>query len=360
MLYASDFSMTNFTRRRLLKLGLLTPLAISPLYKQSRTLAAPLNSDPEIECIKAPCCTSKTGTRPTNIPNFNSFIWPIAGAPKDPYLIGDAFGPRLLQQAYNWHRGIDIKAAIETEVRASMSGFVRIAADPCDLRYEGCGKMIQLEGTDSSGRRYRTNYCHLAKVGVQLGAIVQQGEIIGLSGDSEANWAHLHFEIREVVPNPNNPGTSLELKQNPYCYLPLPASTMLHKVEIDDLITKANNTINVKLTVSSPREKLDINRINVSILDSNNTEVDSMYVDFNEEHNCGPCSSSTSSSSCVYTEAQNRTVTITPENFWTDIPEWKVNFLFSGLSASNAMQVKVEAQDCSQQSVYDVAAVSNQ
>ena len=71
-----------------------------------------------------------------------------------------------------------------------------------------------------------------------------------------------------------------------------------------------------------------------------------MYVDFNEGHNCGSVSPS-SGKNHPYEESPGRTVTITPENFWYDVNDWIVDFAFSGLSASNAMQVRAEARDCS-------------
>jgi hypothetical protein len=325
--------MMYVSRRRLLQLGLLTPLAVSPLYKQSSAFAA---------CQDGACSnpSEDTANRPTDtIAAIDNFIWPIADAPNPPHLIGDAFGPRLIGNPgrYDWHEGIDIKAEEGTDIIASTNGFVRISTD-CRKGYENCGKMIQIEGYGSNNQKYRINYCHLSERLVERGSIIDQGTLIGKSGCTGATWPHLHLEIRKN-----------DTPQNPYSYIVCP-STGFHKVTIQGTTTNANATLNVTLRVISPRNKLDINRISVSTLSSRSNLLDSMYVDFNEGHNCGPKGS-------TYQESSERTVTITPENFWYDVDDWIVNFAFSGLSASNATQVKAEARDCSGQIAQNIKII---
>ncbi|MUG98123.1 peptidoglycan DD-metalloendopeptidase family protein [Scytonema sp. UIC 10036] len=325
--------MNYLSRRRLLQFGLLTPLAALPLSRQPSAFA--------VCCIDGECNnpTRITASKPVgDIPGVSNFIWPIAGAPNTPYLIGDAFGPRLIGNPgkYDWHEGIDIKADEGIDVVASCSGFVRISAD-CDERYKNSGKIIQIEGYeyDSNNKitqKYRINYNHLSERLVKVGDIVSQGTVIGKSGCTGANWPHLHLEIRKD-----------DVPQNPYFYLTFP-STDSHTVAIQGVTSNANGTLNVNLRVMTPRTKLDINRINVFALDSNNNTVDSMYVDFNESHNCGRISSS-STNSYTYRESITKAVTITPENFWYDITEWTVNFTFSGLLLSNTIKIKAEALD---------------
>ena len=216
--------MMNVSRRRLLQMGLLAPLAASPMYKQSSAFAV---------CIDGACSnrTRDTASRPSgNIPGISNFIWPIVDAPNSPHLIGDAFGPRLIGNPaeYDWHEGIDIKADEGTSVIAATGGFVRISAD-CDERYRNCGKMIQIEGYDSNNQRYRINYCHLSRRLVERGAIVYQRTLIGESGCTGATWPHLHLEIRRN-----------DTPQNPYFYLACP-SVGSHTVVIQDVTTNAND-----------------------------------------------------------------------------------------------------------------------
>lgn len=334
--------MMYVSRRRLLQLGLLTPLAVSPLYKQSSAFAA---------CQDGACSnpSEDRANRPTGpIAPIDNFIWPIAGAPNSPYLIGDAFGPRLIGGKYDWHEGIDIKAKEGTKVIASNSGFVRISTD-CRKGYENCGKMIQIEGYDSNNQKYRINYCHLSERLVERGTIIDQGKLIGKSGCTGATWPHLHLEIRKGKDDNS---------QNPYFYLACP-STGSHTVAIQDITRNANGTLKVTLRVISPRNKLDINRISVSALDTTSKLQDSMYVDFNKRHNCGSVSL-TNDKSYTYKESSEKAVTITPENFGYNVKKfknWIVDFAFSGLSASNATQVKAEARDCSDRVAQDIKPI---
>ncbi|MBU7587378.1 MAG: M23 family metallopeptidase [Nostoc sp. TH1S01] len=333
--------MNHISRRRLIQLGLLTPLAPSPFYRQPTSLAA---------CVDGKCSnpTQITASTPTSdIPLITNFIWPIVGAPNnDLYKVGDAFGPRLISKKYSWHEGIDIKAEEGTDVIACCSGFVRISAD-CDERYLNSGKIIQIEcykyDDNNNIQHYRVNYHHLSQRLVRPGDIIRQGTVIGKSGCTGAAWAHLHLEIRR-----NN------IPQNPYSYLAgsLPKN---HTVTIQNIIN-TNGMLQVDSCVTSPWTKLDINRIKVLALDSNNKELDSMYVDFNANHNCGRISSS-NDVSYTYTESLIKQVTIKPYDFSTNHSEWRVNFNFSGLSSSNATKIKVEALDCSNQIAEDTKTI---
>jgi hypothetical protein len=255
-----------------------------------------------------------------------SFLWPIDGAPDPPYLVGDAFGPRLNNGVYDWHRGIDIKGEkCSTKVLASTSGYVRISSDSDD-RYENCGRIIQVQYPNSSRLEYRTNYCHLCERRVAEGDYVEQGAVIGLVGEDKASWSHLHFEIRDR-----------DDAQNPYCYLPHPERNDF-RIEITDIVTSSLPTsLDLSLRVTTPREELDINQVRVRVLalDGQGGEIDK-YVDFNENHNCGtdePCT-------------PDGSICIDPQHFWHDIPEWDVGFDFSGLQASGLVMVVAEAKDC--------------
>ncbi len=86
------------------------------------------------------------------------------------------------------HPGLDIAVPIGSLVRASGAGTVaQTGADP---EY---GAFVLLQHRDS----YQTMYGHLSRILVDSGSTVQQGDAIGLSGNSGRSTApHLHFEIR--------------------------------------------------------------------------------------------------------------------------------------------------------------------
>jgi murein DD-endopeptidase MepM/ murein hydrolase activator NlpD len=87
------------------------------------------------------------------------------------------------------HRGIDFGAPTGTPVRATASGWVRIAG-----RRGGYGNLIELRHANG----YGTRYAHLSRFakGVRSGARVEQGEVIGYVGQTGlASGPHLHYEF---------------------------------------------------------------------------------------------------------------------------------------------------------------------
>jgi murein DD-endopeptidase MepM/ murein hydrolase activator NlpD len=87
------------------------------------------------------------------------------------------------------HPGIDIAVSVGSLVRASGGAIVRQAGE--DPEY---GFFVLLDHSED----YQTMYGHLSRILVTLGATVETGEVIGLSGNSGRSTApHLHFEIRQ-------------------------------------------------------------------------------------------------------------------------------------------------------------------
>jgi len=114
--------------------------------------------------------------------------------------ISSGFGMRnhpILQQ-WRAHKGVDYAAPIGTRVRATGDGVVDFAG-----RRNGYGNVVVLRHNGG----YSTYYAHLNGFsrGVQRGARVAQGDIIGYVGQS--GWAtgpHLHYEfhVRDQYRNP--------------------------------------------------------------------------------------------------------------------------------------------------------------
>lgn len=118
------------------------------------------------------------------------------------------------------HQGWDFAAPIGTPCYAVATG--RIMA-----LYEGgdYGKVLVLEFRDA-GRRLYAAYCHLSAYHVKLGEPVNQGEMIGFTGESgnargmAREDQHLHFEIRTEP----RPGKGLARRLSPmelYGHCPL-------------------------------------------------------------------------------------------------------------------------------------------
>ncbi|MGH6902630.1 MAG: peptidoglycan DD-metalloendopeptidase family protein [Geminicoccaceae bacterium] len=111
----------------------------------------------------------------------DDFLWPVNGK-----VIG-AFGP--IDQ---WRRrdGIDIAARRGAPVLAAQDGIVAYAGDGIP----GYGEMILLRHDQG----YITTYAHNATLLVEVGDVVQRGQVIARVGDTgDATQSMLHFELRK-------------------------------------------------------------------------------------------------------------------------------------------------------------------
>lgn len=113
-----------------------------------------------------------------------SFVFPVA----DPMVI-DSYGYTRETSGYMIaHKGTDFRAPTGTSVRAMNRGVVRLA------RYSPVyGNMVVVD----HGMGLMTFYMHLSKTKVKTGQLVEQGQLVGLSGQTGyATGPHLHLSIR--------------------------------------------------------------------------------------------------------------------------------------------------------------------
>ncbi|MHB9143992.1 MAG: peptidoglycan DD-metalloendopeptidase family protein [Symbiobacteriia bacterium] len=107
-----------------------------------------------------------------------SWLWPVHGPITSPF--GLRWG--------RFHEGIDIGVGSGTSVHAARGGRVTLAGWD-----GGYGKAVII----NHGNGLSTLYGHLSKIDVSVGAQVDQGTVIGLSGSTgESTGPHLHFEVR--------------------------------------------------------------------------------------------------------------------------------------------------------------------
>jgi len=131
-----------------------------------------------------------------SVPNFNpspysgKFIWPTS------------VPTHYLSQGYRWgHRAIDLPRTNGWGIYASAPGIVQTKS----TRW-GYGNLIIINHGDG----WSTYYAHLSEYKVTPGQYVEQGQLIGIMGNTgRSTGPHLHFEIRQN-------GTPL----NPLSYLP--------------------------------------------------------------------------------------------------------------------------------------------
>lgn len=103
--------------------------------------------------------------------------------------INSAFGLyRILNQnSITRHTGWDQRAPVGTPVTAMADGVV-VFADQLDIR----GNYVLID----HGWGVYTGYAHFSQFNVEAGMSVQQGTIIGLSGNTgRSNGPHLHWEV---------------------------------------------------------------------------------------------------------------------------------------------------------------------
>jgi len=114
--------------------------------------------------------------------DFN-FIWPIEGR------ISGLFGRRRVfnGQARKPHSGMDLAAPIGTEIHAPATGVVRGTGN-----YFFNGNTVFID----HGQGLVTMFCHLNRVAVEEGQLLQQGDVIGTVGmTGRVTGPHLHFGV---------------------------------------------------------------------------------------------------------------------------------------------------------------------
>lgn len=108
-----------------------------------------------------------------------SFIWPVSG--------------RCIT-TYYWygHPGIDVSQSVGTPVYAADTGTVTYASWASGGYYD-YGNLIVI----NHGNGYETFYAHLSGINVYAGQIVNQGQLIGATGNTgRSSGPHIHIEIR--------------------------------------------------------------------------------------------------------------------------------------------------------------------
>lgn len=119
-----------------------------------------------------------------------TFIWPTQG------VVTSYFGYRSVSVGSSFHKGIDIGTSTGTPIVASDGGTV-IYAD----WLSGYGKLVEI----SHGNGKTTRYAHCSAIAVNVGDMVDQGELIAYVGNTGvSSGSHLHFEVR-INDVPYNP-----------------------------------------------------------------------------------------------------------------------------------------------------------
>lgn len=124
---------------------------------------------------------------------------PIKGDPQVTSGFGTRNDPFLGSLAM--HTGLDFRAETGDPVVATGSGVVTDAG-----RQGGYGNMIEID----HGNGISTRFGHLSRIGVEVGARVKPGDVIGFAGSTgRSTGPHLHYETR-INGDPVNPSGWVE------------------------------------------------------------------------------------------------------------------------------------------------------
>jgi murein DD-endopeptidase MepM/ murein hydrolase activator NlpD len=116
------------------------------------------------------------------------------GSPIEYHGITSKFGYRIHPTLgkREFHRGIDLKAKMNTPVYAPADGIVEWAGLH---KRSGFGKLIILEHVYG----FKSYYGHLNKIVIKSGQFVKKGQLIAYTGNSGlSNGPHLHYELRFI------------------------------------------------------------------------------------------------------------------------------------------------------------------
>lgn len=124
--------------------------------------------------------TNAAGEPQWKVFGTGTYIWPSNG--------------RCITQFYNgFHPGLDVSASEGSPVYASDTGTVTYAAFAAGTYYD-YGNLIVI----NHGNGFETFYAHLSSIAVFPGQTVNQGDLIGFTGNTgRSSGPHIHFEIRD-------------------------------------------------------------------------------------------------------------------------------------------------------------------
>ena len=257
----------------------------------------------------------------------SSNIWPYCTTEPSP--ISSPFGPRLMASQgfrYDFHRGVDLPAPLETPFYAIADGVVtKVVTDPPD-------GTIRIRHTDSV--TYYSHYRHISQTLVITGQAVSKGMLIGSTGQSASGFAHLHFEIRD------EPGGYEKYSVNPFGRMPYHA-TDDYEIEISQLSVDPTNLTSpttVSLAVTGPRQELDLNRFTLSI-DGSERVLDFNHLNWTQT----PAPNNTDPD--VLDNPYQDDICIMPARFNTSSDVYRLNLAFHKMPGNPPYTVIAQAAD---------------
>jgi len=259
----------------------------------SQTIGAPSPAQ-MVDQESPPSSKPKPSAQPEPLPK-SEIIWPLCGriaenspagwtlgddCPEDRHTaafddspLGTSFGPRLLPRngdyLYDFHRGLDIPADINTPLFAVAAGVVLKAGNHPSFT-DGVIEIRHYDpATDDCDikRCISSFYLHISSHSVQIGDQVTQGQMIGFSGASFTGYEHLHFEIRQAPGSHDRYSNWQRDSQHPFAFLDY-LDTNTDNIDLSITHVDRSNPMApiVSVNVSQKRSvEFDLNRVEVEV-----------------------------------------------------------------------------------------------
>jgi hypothetical protein len=128
-----------------------------------------------------------------------NYVWPL-GNGITPDEMNTSFGPRINEDQWDFHDGLDLPAPIGTAIHAMRGGKVHHAGPGGSGGFSSRHVVIKVNDP-TAGVMYYV-YVHLDSIhpAVSRGANIAQGQVIGTVGKDDATYSHLHMELRKGTP----------------------------------------------------------------------------------------------------------------------------------------------------------------
>jgi murein DD-endopeptidase MepM/ murein hydrolase activator NlpD len=130
----------------------------------------------------------------SSYPIVPAYCFPIAA---DNLVMSDGFGIKATAYRDHPHNGIDLRARYQDVFATENQGkVVSIGYQP-----DRGGKFVAVEYERADGSKWRVSYCHLDKISVSNGDIVNAGTKLGVSGNTgNSTGPHLHLTVKHLQP----------------------------------------------------------------------------------------------------------------------------------------------------------------
>ena len=173
-------------------------LAVEKVIKESQEREVKINTESQIQLLKA-----KVKELEEDKKKAMTFSMKLTYPLKDfDAKLSQGYGQNLLAyggMGLTGHPGIDLVAPEGTPVYSAHAGIVFEAFGRHDNAIDGkvgYGNRVKLRARIGS-QGQETVYAHLSKVEVRIGEFVEDGQLIGYSGDTGfSTRPHLHFGVR--------------------------------------------------------------------------------------------------------------------------------------------------------------------